>query len=786
MEIREEYKQIKKDFLDFFDNYEKHLAKMCESNSELNSNYTKRVAAFDYRRDQIEKNTFSVVVIGEMKHGKSTLLNAFLGKPAFPKAVQEATATISYLKHNDMAEKPEWRNHAVVTFWDKSRDPVIVEHTKLADYTTCLNKDKINVAEEVKEVSIYTDSRFVEDGVMVVDTPGTNTTVQKHADITNEQIEKSNAAIFLFKAGTPGKKSDYEFLAMAASKINRFFFVVNRIDEIGGMKNSNIAINDIVKKMKEYSGLESLGSSRFYPTSGLLALLARYGYIDNEKYEEDEWNENDSEEFRDGLIQKSGVPVFEDALLSYLFKGERMSEFFHSHKKYLSNCLKEDEMFLLERRNALNGNISLNELENRRTKLELEHNKQQEKIKMAASGLNDKLNNALQDLITEAQLEIDNKKVSFENELKEYTDFQDLEDDWEIVSAKPAKLYTFVRNECLQNLKNTIKNVFKSQDMKLRGQLNESLQQAGIVALPDISGEFIPITIRKEINPIETKGKIEELNQKKSQIEEELSSFSGSESEYERLKEEKIILQSEINRNQTMAENRLKILGERPPVQVITIPGYSEYEDREGIGWCFQWLIGKKEVRHPPRQEIDTTAREKYDEDLKKIEEWRQKKEEELNKKIEVLQGEYTEARMKNIERIEKEKLKLKLEDSLNQAKLELEEKLENARKKALSQNKKALLATLNESLQQILEDIKGATEKCSEWAEKYIADISAEVDDFCKTKGAELKALKNEINLKKEEKEKALEQLEVFEKDQHLLQEQFDKISQQISVIYK
>lgn len=786
MDIREEYNGIKEKITAFFDRYEKHLLEMSEGNAEIASNCGKRLAAFDERREQIAKNTFSVVVIGEMKHGKSTLLNALLGKPAFPKAVQEATATISYLRHNDTAEKPEWRNHAVVTFWDKNRAPVVVEHTELADFTTCLNKEKLNVAEEVKEVSIYTDSKFVEDGVTVVDTPGTNTTVQKHADITNEQIEKSNAAVFLFKAGTPGKKSDYEFLSMAASKINRFFFVVNRVDEIGGLKKADVAINDIIKKMEGFKDLESLGSARFFPTSGLYALLARYGYIENEKYDEDEWKSLDSEEFRKNLLQKSGVPEFEDALLTYLFKGERMSEFFHSHEKYLSSCLKEDEKFLTDRRDALNGKLNTTELENRRNILELERQKHQQDIDLAASDLNGHLSDALKDFLEEADQEIDNTLAGFENELKSYTDLDELEADWETASARPSKLYAMVRNNLLQVLKKIINDVFKSQDTKLRGQLNRSLQEAGVIALPDISGSFVPISIRKEINPSDAVTKVNEMKQKLSALDKELSSLSDAESAYEKLKEEKESLKLEITRTQSQADRRVAVLGPRPSAQVITIPGHTEMVDREGAAYLVQWLIGRREVHIPPREKIDTSAQESYDERINEIESWRQEKEELLNQKLQKLSSQYSAAQIANKKRLEKERIRERTEQQKQEAEALLKEEIQAACKKALSQNRRLLCSSLSDSLQQLRADLQQTTSKCAEWADKYIAGIRAEVDDFMQTRGSELDALQKEISLKTKEKEKALKQLATFEEEQHLLAEQFEGICQQINDIYK
>ena len=464
-----------------------------------------------------------------------------------------------------------------------------------------------------------------------------------------------------------------------------------------------------------------------------------------------------------------------------------MSDFFHSHAKYLSSCLKEDEKFLAERRDALSGNINLAELENRRSILELERQKQQQTIELASSDLVGKLSDALHDFLKkEADVEIDNMITRFENDLKQYSDLGDLEAEWETVSERPSRLYTLVRNNLLHELKNEIAAVFKSQDTKLRGKLNSSLKEAGVIALPDISGSFIPVRIQKEINPAESAGKIKEMQDKLDSIDQKLSELSDAEAGFERLKEEKISLQSEISRTQTAADRRMAVLGSRPTAQVITIPGYDEDVDRDGIGYLFQWIIGKKTVHRPPRQRIDTTAQDQFDSEIKSIEKWRQDKEEVLNHKLEELREQYTEAQIANRRRIEMEKIRIKTESKKQELENQLKEELAAARKKALAQNKRNLKNALSESLRQLRTDLQQTTDKCSEWAEKYISGIRAEVDDFLRTRGAELASLEKEINMKKDQKKKALKQLEEFEKDQQVLQQQFDRISRNINNIYK
>ena len=158
-----------------------------------------------------------------------------------------------------------------------------------------------------------------------------------------------------------------------------------------------------------------------------------------------------------------------------------------------------------------------------------------------------------------------------------------MEAEWSELSAQPNKLYIYTRGKILHILKNTINDVFKAQDTRLRGELNNSLQEAGIVSLPDVSGDFVPITIRKEMKPSETFDEVKELKQQLTEVTKELENSIEIEANYEILKQEKEALEAEVQNTQARAERRLAVLGSRPAPQVITRPAYTSYEDREGL-----------------------------------------------------------------------------------------------------------------------------------------------------------------------------------------------------------
>ena len=60
------------------------------------------------RSAELAQNKFTVMVVGEFKRGKSTLLNAMLGAAVLPAKTTPCTAIVTYIRHG---ERPEVEVH---------------------------------------------------------------------------------------------------------------------------------------------------------------------------------------------------------------------------------------------------------------------------------------------------------------------------------------------------------------------------------------------------------------------------------------------------------------------------------------------------------------------------------------------------------------------------------------------------------------------------------------------------------------------------------------------------
>lgn len=152
----------------------------------------KAAAMREHVSDAVEP--FNVAVFGRMKAGKSSLINALVGRRLAITGVNESTATINRLTYAAGAGqlgtfKAHWREASPETF-------------PLAQLATDWNgkgEDVLERIRQVKYLELFADAEWLRD-VQVTDTPGTDSTVQGHEDVARQFIngKESDALIYVF------------------------------------------------------------------------------------------------------------------------------------------------------------------------------------------------------------------------------------------------------------------------------------------------------------------------------------------------------------------------------------------------------------------------------------------------------------------------------------------------------------------------------------------------------------------------------------------------------------
>jgi len=172
-------------------------------------------------KKRLEENRFNLVVFGEFKRGKSTFINALLGRRILPTAVVPLTSIITLVRYGD----PE---HATIHFRDGNSQDVAV--TDLPAYIT--ESGNPENRKLVARVDVFEPSPLLRDGLQIIDTPGVGSVYEHNTEVALEFLPNADAAVFLIAADPPISKSEREFLATVKQYVQRVFFVQNKADRL--------------------------------------------------------------------------------------------------------------------------------------------------------------------------------------------------------------------------------------------------------------------------------------------------------------------------------------------------------------------------------------------------------------------------------------------------------------------------------------------------------------------------------------------------------------------------
>ena len=191
-------------------------------------------------RDQLISNHFNLVVLGQYKRGKTTLINSLVGNKILPSSVVPLTSIVTILKFGDEIRCNIFMN-------DGTEQNIRIE--ELHDYVTESGNPK-NVR-GVKCACIEYPIPLLEKGMQLVDTPGIGSTFLHNTETTYEFLYQLDAAVFLMSADVPISQVEKELLETIKNSTQKIFFVLNKVDnlvpkEIEEMSAHN---NNVLKEM---------------------------------------------------------------------------------------------------------------------------------------------------------------------------------------------------------------------------------------------------------------------------------------------------------------------------------------------------------------------------------------------------------------------------------------------------------------------------------------------------------------------------------------------------------
>jgi len=184
------------------------------------------------------------VVVGEVKAGKSSLINALFGQEIAKSDVLPATDRVCIYRYGREDKQIE-------------QSPRLVEYHLPIDFLRDFN---------------------------IVDTPGTNTMVAEHQTITENFVPRADLILFVFSVVNPCTQSAWDFLKFVQGKwLKNVVFVLQQAD----LRDAKEV--EVIKRHLQETVLQRLGVNLpVYAVSARKALLARTNAVDKDRL----WDES--------------------------------------------------------------------------------------------------------------------------------------------------------------------------------------------------------------------------------------------------------------------------------------------------------------------------------------------------------------------------------------------------------------------------------------------------------------------------------------------------------------
>lgn len=196
---------------------------------------------------------FTIVIVGEFNAGKSSLINALFGQEVRKEGPVPVDDVISLLRWGETA-----RTREVADFIIEQSYPVELLRT-----------------------------------VRIVDTPGTNSIVKRHQEITEDFIPRADLVLFVTSIDRPLSESERSFLDYIRDWRKKVVFVLNKIDS-----KTDQEVEEVLEYLRE--NIRSLFNldATIFPVSSKLALSSKSGAASPR-----EWTRSRFERLEDYIVE---------------------------------------------------------------------------------------------------------------------------------------------------------------------------------------------------------------------------------------------------------------------------------------------------------------------------------------------------------------------------------------------------------------------------------------------------------------------------------------------------
>ena len=238
-------------------------------------------------KKRISDNKIYLGIVGEFSTGKSTLINSLIGEDFFiTNAIQGTTTTITKLEYgkkiglkieytsgkvlrydSDKTEilklyKPDVYNH--LSLFEKMKMRTLdMFHSNNSDKYLLEVFDDITTSDEISktlnEVTVYYPSELLSNGIVIVDTPGTDSLTPSHAEITRRAIKEiCDIALVIIPATQPLSQTLIDYVDdNLGDVVDRCIYFITKIELIRRAIERSHMQKRVAQRITSYLNVEN-------------------------------------------------------------------------------------------------------------------------------------------------------------------------------------------------------------------------------------------------------------------------------------------------------------------------------------------------------------------------------------------------------------------------------------------------------------------------------------------------------------------------------------------------
>ena len=257
----------------------------------------------------------NIVVTGEFSSGKSSFINCFLNRRAFlPYGKTECTPILIDICEGTEG-KIEVRKKDGSVHNEELSEANIIKYAKYVDGSS----------DEVVSLAIPLSDTGLTENTHLIDTPGTNTILKEHEEITKFIIKRADAVLYLFNKVI--SKSDIEHINEILQYTANVIFVMTHSDETDAKTGQKYTKERIGELLREARKEISAGTQIDAEDLILCSVGSEYGFEDRREMEEikrliSSYIATQTNERRKRVAEKKIEKILQTALDDYLLKNE--------------------------------------------------------------------------------------------------------------------------------------------------------------------------------------------------------------------------------------------------------------------------------------------------------------------------------------------------------------------------------------------------------------------------------------------------------------------------------